>query len=227
MIGCPVRERGWILPRYLKCLTDLEYPLGQIEYAFVVNDSQDDTLEILQEFSRHTQSPVEIRQVNLKSRTSSVRGAHSINNLVVLRNILLDMFLKSPATHLFSLDSDILAEPDSLSRLIDLDLPVVSMLIPNDGHLETKGYYNIANLQGDQYLPITKFPRDQVIPVDCTGAGYLIKREVIEALGVRYYPHRQGEDAGFCRVARGRGVGLWCHTGIRAVHIMVRESKYP
>lgn len=220
-----MRERGWILPRYLKCLTDLDYPAGQIEYAFVVNDSQDDTLEILQEFARNAQSPVEIRQVNLKSRTSPVRGAHSIGNLVVLRNILLDMFLISTATHLFSLDSDILAEPDSLARLIDLDLPVVSMLVPNDRHLETKGYYNIANLQGDQYLPIMKFPRDQVIPVDCTGAGYLIRREVIEAVGVRYYPHRQGEDAGFCRVARARGVGLWCHTGIRAAHIMVREGK--
>ncbi|NLB18488.1 MAG: hypothetical protein GX825_07145, partial [Syntrophomonadaceae bacterium] len=205
MIGCPVRERGWILPRYLRCLADLDYPSNQIEYAFVVNDSQDNTLEIIREFACHTESPVEIRQVNLKSRSSPNRGAHSIGNLVVLRNIFLDMFLKSPATHLFSLDSDILVGPDSLTRLIALGLPVVSLLVPNDMHLETAGYFNIANLQGDQYFPITKFPQNQVIPVDCTGAGYLIRREVIEADGGRYHPHRQGEDAGFCGMARAKG----------------------
>lgn len=225
LIGCPVRERGWILPRYLQCLLELDYPKNQIEYAFVVNDSTDDTLAILQEFARHSASPVRLVLQNMASRNSSFRGAYNIGNLVVLRNTLLKMFLKTNCNHLFSLDSDILVTPDSLNELIKLQMPVVSLLVRNDHHLGELGYYNISQLQGGRYRPIRDFPRDCLIPVDCTGAGYLINRWVIEEKEVRYHPHPQGEDAGFCDDARAKGVTIWCHTGLEGIHVMLKGKQ--
>ena len=47
MIGCPVRNRAWILPDYLQHLRALKYPQEQIEYCFVINDSFDETRAIL------------------------------------------------------------------------------------------------------------------------------------------------------------------------------------
>lgn len=58
MIGCPVRNRAWILPQYLQHLTALVYPPDQVEYCFVINDSQDKTEALLQEFARDRKSVV-------------------------------------------------------------------------------------------------------------------------------------------------------------------------
>lgn len=224
LIGCPVRNRGWVLPRYLRCLRDLDYPQELIQYAFVVNNSSDDTLRILQEFAGQVTSPVIIAIKDMDHPKSSERGAYNIRNLVTLRNILLSLFLASGCSHLFSVDSDILVSPESLPRLMCLNLPVVSFLVRNDLHLGDYGYYNICRLENGHYRPLTNFPRDYVIPVDCTGAGYLIQRWVIEDKGVRYHLHLQGEDAGFCDDARSKGIGLWCHTGIECRHLMKPET---
>lgn len=224
LIGCPVRDREWILPRYLQCLSDLDYPQNQIEYAFIVNDSTDNTLRILQEFAHRSSSPVHITVKDMANRHSSSRGAYNIDNLAILRNSLLKIFLSTKSSHLFSVDSDILVTPDSLKELIKLDLPVVSFLVRNDQHLGELGYYNISQLQGGHYRPIQDFPRNSLIPVDCTGAGYLIQRWVIEEKGVRYHPHRQGEDIGFCEEARAKGIGIWCHTGLEGTHVMLKQD---
>ena len=224
LIGCPVRDRGWILPRYLQSLSNLEYPQNRIEYAFVVNDSTDDTMAILQEFARQSASPVHITLKNMANPHSSSRGAYNIDNLAILRNILLNIFLKTRCKHLFSVDSDILVTPESLKELIKLNLPVVSLLVRNDHHLGELGYHNIMKLQDGHYRPVQDFPRGRPIPVDCTGAGYLIQRWVIEEKGVRYCPNRQGEDVGFCEDARAKGIGIWCHTGLESTHVMLKQD---
>ena len=47
MIGCPVRDREWILPKYLDSIYALSYPKENICLCFIVNDSTDNTLERL------------------------------------------------------------------------------------------------------------------------------------------------------------------------------------
>lgn len=202
---------------------ELDYPQDCIEYAFVVNDSTDNTLAILREFARTSISPVHITIKNMGNRRPSSRGAYNIGSLAILRNILLQIFSSGQCSHLFSIDSDILVTPGSLKELLQLNLPIVSILVRNDHHLGDLGYYNISNLQGGHYRPIQDFPRGCVIPVDCTGAAYLIQRGVIE-MGVRYYPHRQGEDIGFCEDARGKGFTIWCHTGLEGNHVMIEPD---
>lgn len=221
LIGCPVRNRGWILPRYLKCVSELDYPAELISYAFIVNDSSDDTFTILSEFKEKSAAPVYLTVLNLGNRNPYARGGTNIKQLVVLRNHLLEFLLTTDCTHLFSVDSDILVPPDALSRLMSHDLPVVSALVRNDHHISSSpGYYNILEQRGGMYYPLQSFPRGQVIKVDCTGAVYLIQRHVIEK-GVRYSWHLQGEDVGFCENARGMGIELWCDTGLECEHIMV------
>ena len=142
-----VRSRsGLDTSRYLNVFWSL-ITKNQIEYAFVVNDSTDTTLEILQKFAlvHHSRSSYPAEYVESQF---VFPGAYNIANLVVLRNILLNMFIKSDCSHLFSVDSDILVTPDSLNELIKLDLSVVSLLVRNDHHIGELGYYNISRLQG-------------------------------------------------------------------------------
>jgi glycosyltransferase involved in cell wall biosynthesis len=202
----------------------LDYPQNQVEYAFIVNDSTDDTLTILQDFARQSTSPVHIALKNMGNRHKSSRGAYNIGNLVVLRNLFLEIFLETKCSYLFSVDSDILVTPGSLKELVKSGQPVVSLLVRNDHHLGELGYYNIMKLHGDHYRPIQDFPRGRLIPVDCTGAAYLIQRSVIEKSKVRYHLHRQGEDVGFCEDARAKGIGIWCHTGLECAHVMLKAG---
>ncbi|MGE5422301.1 MAG: glycosyltransferase [Ignavibacteriales bacterium] len=222
LIGCPVRDRAWILPRYLESLAGLDYPPENIEYVFVVNDSTDNTFSILQQFSKQQVSPVHLIAIDFGNRRSADRGGYSINYLVKLRNILLETFLNTKCSHLFSVDSDILVKPHTLQELLKLDLPIVSSLVRNDWHLGDKGFFNILRKQDEHLRPITEFTRDQLIRVDCTGAAYLISRMVVDDMGVRYHPHLQGEDAGFCEDARSKDITIWCHTGLECTHVMQR-----
>ncbi|MGE5404942.1 MAG: glycosyltransferase [Candidatus Saccharibacteria bacterium] len=224
LIGCPVRNRAWILPSYLDALLNLNYPEELCEYAFIVNDCVDDTLRVLQDFALNCSSPVHLIVKDLGAKTRTSRGGFNVNGLVVLRNELLKVFLKTKCTHLFSVDSDILVKSESLRRLLELDLAIVSALVRNDHHLGNLRYFNILQVTDGHLIPIRDFPRNQVIPVDCTGAAYLIKREVIEA-GVGYTKHPQGEDAGFCEEARKLGFTIWCHTGIECEHVMLSNVE--
>ena len=70
MIGCPVRNRAWILPRYLKSISDLEYPSEYLCYCFVINDCIDSTPNLLADFARERPGQVKIIVQNLGRRQS-------------------------------------------------------------------------------------------------------------------------------------------------------------
>lgn len=217
MIGCPVRNRAWILPLYLQHLTALSYPSDQVEYCFVINDSQDETELILQEFARLF--PVRLLYDNSSRPGGWQRGFYQFSRLAQLRNRLLDAFLQSDCHYLFSVDSDILVPPHALQQLLQAGKDMVSALVCNGAEIGDDQFYNIFNWENDRLLPIRNFPRNQVFPVDCTGAACLIKRRVIEA-GVRYNSSWGPEDIGFCREVKKHGFAIFCHGSIECVHVM-------
>lgn len=223
MIGCPVRNRGWILPRYLQHLTALNYPQEQIEYCFVINDSIDDTESILLEFTRRF--PTRLLHKNSSRPGGWERGFYQFSRLAELRNRMLEEFLQSPCDYLFSVDSDILVPPNCLGLLMQADEDVVSALVCNGEEIGDNRFYNVFNLAEDHLQPIRDFPRDRLFPVECTGAAYLLKRRVISA-GVRYNSRWGPEDIGFCQGAREQGFTIYCHGAIECRHIMKNSQKY-
>lgn len=61
MIGCPVRNRAWILKEYLQSLVDIEYPEDCIEYCFIINDCIDETPYILEDFAKRQTGAVHFK----------------------------------------------------------------------------------------------------------------------------------------------------------------------
>lgn len=217
LIGCPVRNRAWILPHYLRAMQSLDYPREKLQYCFVLNNSTDCSQEIIEEFARNNNTDIII--FDQEKPRGVERGYYSFTHLASLRNTLLNQFLETGADYLFSVDSDILVPADSLSRLIAHNCDIVSMLVCNGHQIGDPDVYNVLRQVDDRYEYIRDFPRHGVFPVDCTGAAYLIKRRVITR-GVRYCTDGGGEDIGFCQQAREMGFQLYCDGSLEAFHIM-------
>lgn len=220
MIGCPIRNRAWILPAYLQSLEALDYPRERISYCFIINDCYDETPLILQEFAQKYPGQVGL-VVDDAGNPAYQRGQYSFKRLAYLRNLLLKGFLASDCEHLFSVDSDILVVPHTLTALMENQLSIVACLVCNGEVIGDRSCYNVLcqNHRG-HYLHIRDFPRDRLFKVDCTGAAYLIKRHVISQLGIRYSALRGAEDIGFCEAARQKGVDIYCDGRLEAFHVM-------
>jgi glycosyltransferase involved in cell wall biosynthesis len=76
MIGCPVRNRAWILPAYLQSLEALDYPRERIIYCFIVNDCEDSTPDILGNFAHKYPGQVYLVENN-GGNTPHQRGQYS------------------------------------------------------------------------------------------------------------------------------------------------------
>jgi len=152
------------------------------------------------------------------------------------RNIIHDSFIeKSTAPYLFMLDSDVLPPPDTIERLLKHDKPVVG------GYYRKKEKFRIKQLDGIESViqrPVVydfknyddkngKYMYTQRLNegvglerVDGMGAGcWLIKREVIEAIGKSPYNFDgSGEDLCFCRAVYDAGYEVFVDWSIACAH---------
>ena len=223
MIGCPLRNRAWVLPRYLNCLEKLDTSQCQVQYNFIINDCSDHSPRIMAEFARRQPGLVRLIEKNYDDPGGYRRGQYNFGRLAQLRNLLLEAFLESECDYLFSVDSDILVPAGTLTQLLADDCDLVSALVCNGHEVGDSDIYNILNRGSDgSYRHIRNFPRDRIFPVDCTGAAYLIKRVVIAA-GVRYSSRRGGEDIAFCEDAASRGFNIFCDGRVECLHLMQEE----
>lgn len=227
MVGAPIqRDRAWILPEYLSAIYNIDYPKDDIHIAFLINGEQrDNTAGIIQDFKRKFKKQYNNIDVwYLKNNHYDSRlGERDYKYIAEIRNIFLSM-RKKHDTHIFSVDSDIIIEPNVLKKLLNHDKPIVSALVNNGGYQNRITFYNI--MEKDQRHPTYRHlePSKGLRQVDLTGACYLINKRVLDN-GVCYKYHKQGEDAGFCSDAIGKGFKVYCDQDIQPQHIMEKESK--
>lgn len=223
-IGAPVRNRAWILPDYLQSLIRLEYE-NRI-FLFLENDSSDDTTLILQEFCNG-----EPNRILKSASTGSAHwdhGDYAINqyeNLAKIRNEFIEMFLKTDADYMLSIDSDVIVPPDILSRLMQHadERTIVGAAISNiPGHpLDGSTPGNFMIERNGMMVHPNPYPLSGLMNVDVIGAVYLIPRKALE-LGVQYAPHQQGEDIAFCISAREKGISMRVVMDLQCEHRMIK-----
>jgi len=160
IVGCPVGVgRSYVLPEYLKHIYNLDYPKKKIHIAILfnypkskgpiavpntaLNSKAIDRSEIvkirgiLKNFKRkakHQYRKITIHEYhsNYEDRTIQGRRAlgRSMHHFASIRNYWIGM-RKPNDEYVFSVDSDILVPKDSLKRLINHRLDVVSLLLAN------------------------------------------------------------------------------------------------
>jgi glycosyltransferase involved in cell wall biosynthesis len=226
-IGAPVRNRDWILPYYLDHLRKQNYPQDHIRFIFIVNDSMDKSLQILQGFAKKWQYEYESIDIIVKNMRApederTHRRLQIYRTLAELRN---DLLSRVETDYLFSIDSDILAPPETLMTLVESNKEIVAGVIRNDYIMQPNATYpNIRtnlllkqpNGSFDHYFG---YPQNALFEVDVTGAIYLLSRKVCETVRYGYDP--QGEDIYFCMRAKEAGFSIWANSNIFAQHVMV------
>ncbi len=126
--------------------------------------------------------------------------------------------------YLFAVDSDIVLPGDTLSKMLALDLDVVSGL-----YIQRKPNQHTLELyRGGVNVPMADIQGRGVVEVDgCGFGGALIKSEVFRKM---QYPHffytsaldhsnTISEDVYFCNKARALGFRIWADTSIRFGHV--------
>jgi glycosyltransferase involved in cell wall biosynthesis len=147
----------------------------------------------------------------------------------VSRNACVKNARDAKAKYLLFLDSDVVCDrTDWVRCLMDLQQPIVSGL-----YWSKKGHPGMWKLDGEDYLPITEWPRGSMIEVDAVGAGALLIEtrvfDVLDKLGLKPYfkweiddpsniGHNKSEDFHFCKLAKQAGFNIMVDTAIEMHH---------
>lgn len=217
LIGAPVRDRAWILPRFIDHIKNMNTDNIKLDTLFLINDCVDNSKNLLESAGFNT-----MNSDGLISKTSSpLRGKYSYQHLANLRNILIEEFLKTDNEYMFSIDTDILVPQNGLEKLLSNKKEICSMILCNQKGELGKRAHNIMNYNSERglYQHIFNWEKDSMLKVDLTGAVYLIHRKVFES-GVRYDNNKQGEDIPFCRTAKEKNFEIFCDTSLKPVHVM-------
>ena len=130
--------------------------------------------------------------------------------------------------YLFSVDSDISFDKDTLVKMLAHDVDIVSGLyiqrIPGTHSLEI---YEAGNNGGSRRIPFEKVKDTPFLEIVGCGMGCaLIKGKVFREVGYPQYTYHSAldhnntlsEDVDFCRKARAKGFKIWADTTIRCRH---------
>ncbi len=153
-----------------------------------------------------------------RQRPTYDQDQRRLEGIVMARNMARAYMLRMDATHLLFVDSDVIAAPDGLQKLLALNHPICGGLVPGRGP-DSRVYY-AYDIRG----PVPGHPE----AIECSHGtcGYmLIRRDVLSTLAFRFGASREApgkalsEDPAFCSDAFLNGFGrYWIHRGVRAEH---------
>jgi len=146
-----------------------------------------------------------------------------------VRNLIAHWVTNLNFDYLFSVDSDISFQPDTLRKLLEHDKDVVSGLyiqrIPGTHTLEI---YEHTPEGGATNMPYSKLKDRGLTQVAGCGFGcVLIKKEVMVSVGYPQFKYHSAidhrntisEDVDFCRKALQKGFKIWADPSIKCRHI--------
>lgn len=230
IIGCPVYDRAWILPYWFQFIERQSLPLKDIGFIFIASQKDTETLEVLSRWkSFHPEISVfDIEfpdDVNHFSHKDGTRHwtLSKYDNMVKLRNHLLEKVRIYQPDYFMSLDSDILlTNPNTLELLIShinegakAINPLMYMTPSGERFPSVMKWLNEPGGKATRdfdYEIGTYFKSDVIM------AAKMMSKEVYN--NINYIIHDQGEDLGWSSECARMGYDLYAATYIYAVHVM-------
>lgn len=226
MLGCPVRNRDWIITDYMEGLLSQDIPKDLIHFAFLLDNSNDSTEYIIRKMTKDCPN-VDIFYLSSSNQDFYEREKNqNYSHMATVKNEWLAMRRKKDK-YCVMVDSDIiLEEEDSVYKLIMTGLPIVSAPVLNLN--SNTPHYNILekidkgfrHYYTPELLPHIETDCGRVIEVDSTGACIAIRRDVADRVSYTY--HKSGEDQGFSILAKEMGYKLYCNLDIKTTHVRNR-----
>lgn len=224
LITAPVRQDADIFREYLKSLGRLELPEGyETETYFVVNNCP----EAIREMRECDKWIVKDTETDYqKTDNDHIWTRDNMDSMMRLRNETICYALANGFDYWFSVDSDLILQPETLQILLKADKDIVSEIFWTRA---PSGRWWCNAWMEDQ---ATGMPEEWRKPglYECgmTGACTLVKRRVLES-GVDYarIPNIRkalwGEDRHFCIRAACLGFKLWIDSHAPATHLYTRQ----
>jgi hypothetical protein len=228
VIGCPIKDRAWVLPEWFAALEAQD-----VEHKIIVlyTPSDDDTIQILNDHGAITFPDT----IAFDGYTPPGRPVHEIDGhvwgnlerytyMATLRNELMALAYSMEADYFFSLDSDIILPPDGLQRLLSFAQTHPGVIAPAVNMVPKGTVWNTmswdATLRGSAMRYAEDFGSGKAGRRDVVMAAMLLDRGAMEACA--WAAHPQGEDVGFSLNAFNSQVPLWWVPEVRCRHRMKR-----
>jgi hypothetical protein len=235
--GIAIRDRAWCLPKYLDGLMSLEYPRELITVYFFVNDSVDETKEILERFKENHSylfKDVIIEEKNYNKpadtrfNTTDLRNHHTI-----LKNYVRNKFIESGCDYWLQIDSDSPPKPDTLSLMLRHNKPVIFGTCNVDRKHPYKSLSNILKAINKEKTRFRRVKFEELNPhtgklfeADWAGGIVLISREVAEKCKYWNVISLADDNRGFCRDIQKLGYKVLVEPKIYLEHYMNKGVIY-
>ena len=222
VIGCPVFERAWSLPRWFNSIFQQKINLKQTELVFALTDfGNDNTLDIITKYGQKFNSLTVIDCNDIKAFGG--RDSERYYSLVVLRNRIFDKLREIQPDYYFSYDTDILLPEGTLKGLIkdkkDIVGPWVDLVPPN-------GIPNCVTRIGNGFRrrkPYAQFyPQTGLYEVDTVFAVSLMAAPVFNTCTYKWHPG--GEDYGFAEEVINAGFHSWMDANFIGTHLYKKDT---
>lgn len=207
VVGCPVRDRSWILPRWFEhldiALRHAGIPHGSVTLAFVGDYTDDESFRVIDRACAEFGYALAVADRPGEAQPYEREWCFErYRHMATLRNSLLELVRQISPPLFWSLDSDILVAEDTLTSALDA---VASYdAVGSRCYLsETGRIANYANLTSQSRL--LREDHDHLVPVQVLMAAKLMHPK---AYAVDYVAHRQGEDIGWSLKAKAAGCSL-------------------
>jgi FkbM family methyltransferase len=148
-------------------------------------------------------------------------------NIDQVRNLIADWVVKG-YDYLFSVDSDIAFESNTLKKLLAHNVDVVSGLyIQRKPGLHILEIYELTRTSGTTNMPYGKLKGKNLVEIAGCGFGcVLVKAEVMRDIGYPQFEYHSAidhkntvsEDTDFCRKARDKGFRIWADPSVLCRH---------
>lgn len=219
VIGMPVYNRGWVLPRWFDSLFKQGVLRKNITLLFGITDSHDNTRDIIDKYASKVSAYHYIDCNDLPAFGD--RNSGRFYPLTEIRNRLLEKVIEISPDYYLSWDSDIILPDKALKQLIADDKDVVSPYV----ELMSGAPNCVSRIPGTNAFrrvkPIaSKYPKDKFYPVDICFAVVLMKPVVYT---VPYAWHQGGEDYGWGLNLLDAGVECWMDSRIECHHITKKD----
>jgi hypothetical protein len=221
VIGCPVYNREWSLPRWFQCIFDQKMNPKNIDLVFAYTKGEDNTQDILEKYGQKFSS-ISILDCNDLPAFGG-RDNERYYPLVILRNRILERVKELQPDYYFSYDSDILIPEGTLKGLIqdkkDIVGPWLDLVpphdLPNCATMTSTGGFK-------RYEPTEKFyPKQGLYEVSTVFAVSLMAKQVYDTCTYKYHP--AGEDFGFAEEVIKNGFHSWMDANFIGTHLYRKD----
>lgn len=227
LIGAPIRNMEKTVPLYLEGILGLEYPKKRIALMWILNDSEDTSAQLLQEFKEKHEKKykrVVITQMDFGAprdeKLAQVRYAGenlwgTIDSMARGKNVLKDN-IEPDEQYLFYVEGDVILKKDCLKKLLAHQRPIVGAMVKTG---DMPNCFNI--LRFDSALDC--FTRDSLdIPdvlslVDFISGPVLFRRDILSEIA--FGKMASGEDAMAMRMCAQKNIPVWVDPQITMEHL--------